>query len=104
MLIVEYDPIKGKVVPDGEVRKWADNVIEMHERNKGLHTTAGSVIMIDAIRVLVMKGKLAGEKIIFRFEGKDLEVERGYLKHWPKGFCDTYDEILEDLLGWNKEV
>lgn len=107
MLIIEYDPINGKVVPDGKVRGWADKLIEMYEKQKlgNLVTTVGSVLMVDATRLLVMKEKLNHGEVIYRFSNfADQSPDKsGMLRTWPKGFCDFYDDILEELLDYSME-
>lgn len=107
MLIIEYDSVIGEIVPDGHVRDWAESIAESYAMCKEpkdlLHTTVSSVLMVDAIRLLIMKGEINHKEVVFRFEGHDLEVDKnGMLRVWPKGFCDIYDNILEELLGLGK--
>lgn len=67
-----------------------------------LHIIISSVLMVDAIRLLIMKGEINHKEVVFRFEGRDLEVDKnGMLRVWPKGFCNIYDDILEELLDRN---
>jgi len=99
MLKIEYDPRNGKVVPDAFVKSWADDVVKAYEEVLSMHVTVGSSLMIDATRVLIMKGKIDCKEIVYQFENLDLEVGKdGRLPIWPEGFCDVYDNILEELI------
>lgn len=104
MLIIEYDSIDGEVVPDGHVRGWADDLAEGHKGSKNsIHIVVGSVLMIDATRLLVAEKKLDHREVIYRFGNFDQNPDKnGMLCTWPKGFCDIYDDILEELLGWKE--
>lgn len=100
MLTIKYDPTSGKVISDGLIKDWADKVVEDYKEAINMNITVGSGVMVDAIRVLIMKGKLNYKEIVFRFRGLDLGVDKnGRLSIWPKGFCDVYDNILEELVG-----
>ena len=105
MLIITYDSINGKVVSDGFIKSWADDVVEAYKKVISMNITVGSSVMIDATRILIMKGKLDYKEVIYRFKGLDLKVDKnGRLPVWPEGFCDIYDNILEELLGINNDI
>lgn len=99
MLTITYDPTNGKVVSDGLIKDWADKVVEDYKKLIDMNITVGSGVMIDATRVLIMKGKLNYKEMVYRFRGLDLGVDKnGRLPVWPEGFCSVYDDILEELL------
>ena len=96
MLIIEYDPINGTVIPDGLIKDWADNLVKT---STNMNITVGSSLMIDTTRALIAKKKINHKEIIYRFKKQDLKPDKnGRLSVWPKGFCDTYDDVLEELL------
>ena len=99
MLIITYDPINGKVIPDGLIKGWADEVVKDYKKVIDMNIIISSSVMIDATRVLIMKGKLDYKETIYRFRGLDLGVDKnGRLSVWPEGFCDIYGNILEELI------
>jgi hypothetical protein len=100
MLTIIYDPTSGKVVPDDFIQGWADDVVKVYKEVTDMHITVGSSVMIDATRVLIRKGKLDYKETIYQFKGLELGVDKnGRLPVWPGGFCDVYDDILEELVG-----
>lgn len=104
MLVIEYDSINGEVVPDGCVREWADKLVETYKgRVVDMTVVIGSVVMIGATRLLVAKKKLNHEEVVYRFGnfGDQSPDKNGMLRTWPEGFCDFYDDILEELIGWS---
>lgn len=103
MLVIEYDSVNGEVVPDGCVWEWADRLVETHEEFGDLTVVVGSVVMIDATRLLIAKEKLNHEEVVYRFGNFDDQNpdKNGMLRVWPKGFCDFYDDMLEELIGYN---
>lgn len=103
MLIIEYDSVNGEVVSDGKVREWADRLVKVYKDRKSarnLTVIVGSVLMVDMTRLLVMKGKLNHEEIVYRFRDLDQSPDKyGTLRTWPKGFCDLHNDILTDLIS-----
>lgn len=105
MLIITYDPIDGEVVSDGLIKNWADKIVEDYKEVINMSITVGSGVMIDATRVLIMKKKLNYKEVNYRFKGLNLKVDKnGRLPVWPVGFCDVYDNILEELLEIDDHV
>lgn len=102
MLIIEYDPINGEVVPDGKIREWADDLVKEYEELLTMTVVVGSLIMVDMTRVLIMKEKLDHKDVIYRFGGFDQSPDkRGNLRQWVEGFGDIYSDILAELIGWD---
>lgn len=108
MLIIEYDPINGEIVPDGKVREWADDLVKEHEEWKeedyvdDMVVVIGSVVMLDMTRALIVKKRLDHKEVTYSYyDLKQTPDKFGSLRQWPKGFCDTYDNILEELIGWD---
>jgi hypothetical protein len=105
MLTITYDSINGKVISDGLIKDWADTVVRAYKEVVNMNIAVGSSVMIDATRVLVIKGKLDYKETVYRFKGLDLKVNKhGRLPVWPEGFCDVYDNILEELLGLDDNI
>ena len=111
MLIIEYDPIKGKTISDGLVEKWANNILKKYTEFKAIkivkeetvimNITVGLSIMVDAIRVLIAKGKLSHKEVLCKFERQIIRIDKyGTMSDYPKGFCDAHNNILIKLLGW----
>lgn len=99
MLTITYDPTNGKVVSDGLIKDWADKIVEDYKELIDMNITVGSGVMIDATRVLIMKGKLNYKEMVYRFKGHNLKVDKnGELSAWPKGFCDVHNNILAELI------
>lgn len=66
----------------------------------------GSHLVVDAARLLIKRGTLDYTKVCFEYhkDGKIVKIQHnkeGQLEEWPEGFCDEWDKILEELVGWN---
>lgn len=99
-LMIRYDGSEGKTLPDGRIMEWAERLAERFNRGPlNCGEFVSNAAMVDAIRLLIAKGVLDHEEVVFRYEGKDIRPNRyGMIVHWPKGFCDSRDNILEELL------
>jgi predicted ATPase len=98
-LTINYDPVNGEVEPDGKVFSYVKHLAVVAEARQALEVTVGSLLIIDEIRALILEGALPYKDITFKFEGKELRVDKyGNLNSWPKGFCDAYENILERLV------
>ena len=100
-LTVIYDPITGDVVPDEKVASYVKEHIVMAKNcSPSPKITIGSVLIIDEIRALISEGVIDHKNITFKYKLEKLNPDKtGMLSHWPKGFCDVYDNILERLLN-----
>lgn len=103
MLIIEYDTLEGRVIPDGNVLEWADNLAETYNKidSGDLTIIVSSAIMIDATRLLIKEKKLNHKEVTYKFEEQNIEVDkRGTLRIYPEGFCNTHYNILARLIDW----
>lgn len=107
MLIIKYDPKKGKVVSDGLVKGWAKGVIENYQKGGQpvtVHISVGATVMIDAIRVLVMEKRINYKEILCEFKKQTIRMDKyATMSDYPKGFCDTHTDILIELIGWQSK-
>lgn len=98
-LVISYMEA-GLTIADIKVMKWAEELAEIfHKGTVSCLRIVSNAAMVDAIRLLIAKGVLDYKEVVFRYEGKDIKPNRyGMIVHWPNGFCDSRDNILEDLL------
>lgn len=107
MLIIEYDPNKGYIFPDGEAEEWANKMVAGRDSwiNEDEHIMVCSTLLIDLFRALIPEGKLAVDEVEFRFNGQVLEHNKyGRITHWPDGFCSIPCDVLERLLSCAHEL
>jgi len=101
-LIIEYNSVHGEVVPDGRVYKYVDDIISTFKNpniTSDIVIITGSVVIFDAFRLEIKKGKIDYKKVILRFNEKDYQPnEDGTLNYWPTGLCDIYDKIIDELV------
>ena len=99
MIVVEYDPKKGVSMPDAEIENFVDTVILDHIKKGDEYLIVSNEMVISMFRVKIAEGSLQTENIIFEFEGQQLRATKaGRMEHWPKGFCDNFDFMLDRLL------
>lgn len=100
LITVIYDPENNNIFPDGKVYSEVEKLILKH--NNGGTFTTGSFIVIDAIRVYMKRNNIPTNKVIFKNKenGQIIKIIKNYkLEAWPKGFYDTYDEFLCELIS-----
>lgn len=108
MLIIEYVNNKnGRTFADYEAMSRAKQVVENLRKTNRLVDGAddytlsvSSENIVYAFRVLVAKGEIDCSQIKFTFEGRNITVGKfGRLSDYPRGFCDTFDNFLTELLA-----
>jgi len=91
----------GKVVPDEQLEKWSEQVIKEHKNFGYLNIEVGSSIMVDMIRVLIVREKLKPEEVTFFNRNKEEPIKinsAGRLSDWPSNFCSKGNELLYELI------
>lgn len=92
---------EGSVLPDQKVEIWAESVTKRYKARGGTKLHVSAALMVDAIRIQVIRGNIAPEDVQF-FNGDDPAPiginKHGRLEHWPAGFCDVQDNMLNELL------
>lgn len=92
---ITFDGDNGTVVPDNKVLELASSIIE-----KGEDTTIGSDLLVDAIRVIMVRKNIDPTSIVFCFREKEIPVNDSYhLKKYPDGFCDQHSLLLRELIS-----
>ncbi|NIA10712.1 MAG: hypothetical protein GWP10_13540 [Nitrospiraceae bacterium] len=99
-LIIEYDPINGESVPDGEIKEWLKNKIDLaSELESELNVVTSTSLIIEEARAMIHEHTLSSKDIVFKYKGEMLySDEFGKLDYWPAGFCDTFEKILDRLI------
>lgn len=98
-----YYSEEGECLPDMKVMDWAKKLVEDFNstdcHDQVYKVCVSGALMVDALRLLIAKGTLDHERVVFKYEDKLIKPNRyGYLESWPKGFCDHSCDILEELL------
>lgn len=101
MFTIIYDPTRNDLaVGDVEARVVANKIaIMVHAHTTDDHTTVSNELVIQAIRELLCKDIIDHDSIQFKYKDTIITVdELGDLSPWPIGFCDTYDDIVDQIL------
>lgn len=98
-LVISYSA-GGLPLADSKAMKWAEELAETFNKGtKSCVRAVSSAVMVDAVRLLTAKGILNHEAVFFLYEGKVIHINKyGMITDWPKGFCDSRCDILEELL------
>jgi hypothetical protein len=103
-ITVEYNPLAGHVIKDGEAEEWVDEIIKTAfsiKDEKDLVITVASSLLVDFFRLRLVQGVIKVDQIEFTFDGKVIKHNSyATFEHWPKGYCDVGDHVLEGLLTW----
>jgi len=101
-IVIEYDPIEGKHMPDSCMSTEMQSITEslnLIDEDGVLALKYANETMVMMTRLLVKRGLLNHENIIYRFNGIDMHIDRdARLDKWPKGFCDNFDNMLDEIL------
>jgi hypothetical protein len=85
MITIEYDPINGMVMPDGE---WFSFMVEYIKNPTNL--IIGNESAIYLIRLLIKHGYINHTDIIFKYKDTLIKCfENGKLEYYPEGMCDN---------------
>ncbi len=112
MLSIIYDPKHGIISYDALAMDTALDIYARYSRAKELISTnsktvymVGSELIIECFRILVLRGIISYKELEFTFYDKDdqeilLLIDKyGNIDHWPKGFCDYRDNLIEEHLN-----
>lgn len=92
MLRIEYCA-DGESVSDFAVEEWFEKA------KAGGDFKVSNEIPIIRVRVAVNEGALSREDVLIVFRDMEqIPTTNGRLHHWPDGFCDTFEKLLERLL------
>lgn len=106
MLIIEYTPDDrsfGNAVPDGSVNNRVDEIVRlgtlqdykgfMHN-GEDIKLSYSTQNIIYGLRVAVKQGRLDYHNIMFRFRGKDYELDKD--ARFPRDFGDDHRGFFPD--------
>lgn len=97
-IMVIYDPNKGVVKRDGELKSYVKEIIDV-AKTKNVTVHCANELLIEAFRVAVKKGEIDPKEIVFFFNGEVININKGgNLSEYPKGFLDTHMGFLFELL------
>lgn len=104
MLSIVYDAYNGEAIADGHAYNKANELIELHKLTGEVVYNSASSHVIDSIRLLVAKGKISNNDVIYKFNSADgeksIKVDKnGRLEFWPEGFCDHSMNFLSELFS-----
>lgn len=104
MLTVIYDPIIGPAFPDLKVMEHASNIVALYKEGTVAVCLVGTEALVQAFRVQVARGNIKHDELEFQYGSTSISIDRrGMLKQWPTGFCDTYENMLMELLDHKYE-
>lgn len=106
MITITYD--LNAILPalrDGEINKHVDlwqDLIKTCNDSEDIEMSIGNFLVLEEIRARVAENKIDCNKIQFKFAPTQEIIkinEKGRLSHWPDGFCDIFDKILDRILS-----
>ena len=95
VMIVTYDPTDYRsAVPDALALQEAERIIA-----HGVDTVVSNAMVIDCLRLQVVKGKLDKDDLIVQFNGEPLVLNKyANFDQYPKGFGDHSMNIVRELM------
>ena len=93
-IVVEYCA-EGDPVSDFAVADWSYNFL----RGSQTHYRVSTSLPIDAVRLMIVQGKLDAEDVTFSYSGLVFQANRyGAIPDWPIGFADRSGAYAHDIL------
>lgn len=101
MITVEYDPMNGLPVRDGDVALKVADIIHTwvlsDRRDREFRFSTENVFL--AIEVAVKEGRISHEEIQFAYNGKPIQITAdGHTKNWSADFMTFSQNLLMRLL------
>ncbi len=95
VMIVTYDPTDYRsAVPDALALQEAERIIA-----HGVDTVVSNAMVIDCLRLQVVKGMLDKDDLIVQFNGEPLVLNKyANFDQYPKGFGDHSVNIVQELM------
>jgi hypothetical protein len=97
-LTVPNDNLLEKVC-DGGAEKYVKDIVK--RAAGGMYTVllTSQELIIDYVRVCIMEKIISPKDVEFLYNDKVIiPDENGMLDHWPEGFCDYRDKLLNKML------
>lgn len=90
----------GSVIGDDHLEDWAKKIVIKHNNLGNLDLRVGCGIMIQMLRVLIVRGTINYKDIVFyTTDGIYVGPDSNGRLEWPKGFADKNDYLLDELLN-----
>lgn len=90
----------GSVIGDDYLEDWAKKIVIKYNNLGNLDLRVGCGIMIQMLRVLIVRGIINYKDIAFyTTDGIHVGPDSYGRLDWPKGFADKNDYLLDELLN-----
>lgn len=100
---IEYDPLNGAAVNDGKVDDYWQAVVDGFTiyHNEGIGWVQIPKFATENIfyraRIALVRNEI--DHLTFVFRGEEIPVNKiGTIDHWPKGFLDSTETWLAELI------
>lgn len=95
MLRITYDSLFGEAVADGRVETLVSLIAKIPDFRASYSTE--NVFL--ALRLAVARGDIEHHNIVFVYKCQEIRISKyGFIEDWPKGFCDTTDDTINEIL------
>lgn len=80
-----------------------NNILKNGVRNQ--HITVANELMVELTRLLVVRKIIEPHQIIYKYKDQYIKISKdGGLKRWPKGFCDNWNSLLDELIDFRQPL
>jgi hypothetical protein len=97
MLTIHYAP--GAGVSDFALEGLYQDLVIASRKQDVVFVCATENLFL-RVRVGIVRSEISHENVRFRWQGQEFAPdENGRLEHWPEGFLDLRDKLLEELVS-----
>lgn len=99
MITLEYDALNGMFLPDGMVKPFVTEFININ-RNKDVKLIFAQELILQEFRLALLTNTLSLDDFKIMFDGYEVKLTYDYkIEDWPKGFCDYGDRCIRDIVN-----
>lgn len=91
----------GDLVADKEAMDTAIRLISRYNDREINRIKIANESVFQALRICVKRELINHKDICFKYDGVEIFIDKfGYLSEWPDGFCDVFEKMMEEMIGW----
>jgi predicted ATPase len=84
-----------------KINEIKESPCKLYDNKDNLVGDIISTLQLSDVRIQIKKEKVSGYYVIWN--DQKIRIDKfGYVESWPKGFFDTYDDQLDELIDWER--
>jgi hypothetical protein len=99
MITLEYDALNGMALPEGMVKPFVADYINV-AKDKNVKLIFGQHLILQEFRLALLTNKLTLDEFKLMFNDQEVKFTYDFKpKNWPIGMCDYSDNCIIDIVN-----